>query len=82
MFKIISIEEWLKDIEKNIQTLPATELLYGPKLDRENLKEFCEYYMFDNIYEDHVFVKHHEEPDCYWWIEGYNTTLIYKPKHN
>ena len=89
-FKLILWDDWIEDIEKRIKeelkqdeavaTIELDDLLYGPSLDKENPQKFCEYHSFNNIYENYVFVTHHNEPNCYWYINGDGKTLIYKPQ--
>ena len=92
-FIIREWNDWVDDIIKRTseqlkgllnngfdEDVSVDSLIHGPKLDPENPREFCGYYMFSNIYENNVFVKHHKEPNCYWYISSDTTSLIYKPK--
>lgn len=60
--------------------LDVEDIVCGPPLDPENPQPFCKSYMFDSIYENHVFVRHHTDKDSYWFINSDDTSLIYKPK--
>lgn len=95
MFKILEWSEWVSAIEMNLRVqvkgsqddpndylgyyVSIDDLIHAPKLDPENPKDFCQRFTFDGVYINHVFVKHHKEPNCYWYINSDDTTLIYKP---
>jgi len=86
-FKVLSWQNWSDaivaktQIELNINIdIDIEDLIYGPALDPENPKPFCSKFMFNKLYEDRVFVRHHTDKDSYWFINGDSTCLLYKPK--
>jgi hypothetical protein len=86
-FKVISWQDWSDALMKNVLSeiqinmdLDLEDLVYGPALDPENPKPFCSNFMFNELYEDRVFVRHHTDKDSYWFINGDSTCLLYKPK--
>ncbi len=90
IFKIVLWDDWIEAIEKRIKEelaqdeavadIELNDLLYGPSLDEEDPQKFCAYHSMNNIYENYVFVTHYKERNCYWYINGDGTTLIYKPQ--
>lgn len=87
-------DEWVADIIKRVGKqvkssfddpnnylgdVTLEELILSPKLDPIDPQPFCKSHVFANIYENNVFVKDHKEPNCYWYISGEDTKLIYKP---
>ena len=69
------------DIEGgSVNEITVDNLIHAPALDPENPKAFCKHFMFDNIYENRVFVRHHSDKDCFWFINSEDTFLIYKPQ--
>ena len=86
-FKVISWQDWSDDLMKRVLSeiqnnmdFDLEDLVYGPALDPENPKPFCSNFMFNALYEDRVFVRHHTYKDSYWFINGDSTCLLYKPK--
>ena len=85
-FKILSWVEWSEAISKRIAeelkhgNITVDDLIFAPKLDPDNPKDFCKIFAWDDVYENNVFVKDHKEDNCYWFINGDTTSLIYKPK--
>ena len=86
-FKVISWDDWSNAITKRIieelryaVDLDVEDLIFAPKLDPENPKDFCKRFVFDELYEDRVFVRHNTNKDSYWFINGDSTCLLYKPK--
>jgi hypothetical protein len=86
-FKIIEWKDWVNDttnrIEKAINdgSLSIFFVVTASKLDMDDLNPFCKEYCCEGVYESNVFVKHHSEKDCYWYVSN-EATLIYKPKLN
>jgi hypothetical protein len=92
-FEVWEWSEWVDDIVGRLKKelrydfdgnpfaeVTVEDLLFSSKLDPDNPLPFCNEYMVSNIYENHIFVKHYKEKDCYWYINSDSTTLIYKPK--
>ena len=74
------VKESFGDPNGYLDNISIEDLIHSPNLDPENPAAFCKRHMFNNIYENYVFVKHHKDPTCYWYISSDDTTLIYKPK--
>lgn len=93
-FKVWEWSEWVEDIvskikgeikydldgSSHITDITVDNLIHAPKLDPENPQPFCQSFMFGGIYENHVFVRHYNDKDSYWFINSDSTCLIYKPK--
>lgn len=91
-FEVWEWDKWVRKIvdqfktELNGQCTPTdinlmiTDLLKAPALDPENLLPFCTHFMFEDIYQDRIFVSHHTDPNSYWFINGDHTCLIYNPR--
>jgi hypothetical protein len=86
-FKVISWQDWSDAIMEKVRSeiksnmdLDIEDLVYGPALDSDNPKPFCSRFMFNELYEDRVFVRDHKNNDCYWFINGDSTCFLYKPK--
>lgn len=83
-FKVLTWQEWTKDIETKVGTalsrkaLSANDLIYGPKLDKEDIKAFCDAFMFEDIFENKVFVEHHSNSEYLWFINDDDTCLMSK----
>ena len=85
-FKLLTWEEWVADIY--IRTLAQfkngeiglDDLIHAPKLDPDDPKPFCARFIFDDMYENRVFVSDHKTKDCYWFINGDTTSCIFYPK--
>lgn len=68
------------DIEGGaVNEVTVDDLIHAPKLDPEDPKPFCKRFVFDGIYENNIFVRHHSDKSCFWFISGDTTSLIYKP---
>jgi hypothetical protein len=86
MFKVIEWKDWVENINKNTteqikdDLISVDDLINAPKLDPENPKPFCERFMFEQVYESNVFVKHPKEKNCYWYIAVGEASLIYHPQ--
>lgn len=81
-----TFEEWKTDIENKLKhaveegDISLKEILESPKLDVDELRPFVEYYLFYDIYECGVLVKHPTERDMYWYVTTGSAFLIYKPQ--
>jgi hypothetical protein len=90
VFKIVKWEDWCEAIRLRIKEelsrdeavaeIDLEDLMYGPALNPDDPSPFCKYHMFHNIYENYVFVEDHKQKDCWWYINGDGTSLIYKPQ--
>lgn len=86
-FIIREWKDWYEDVvnrvieARNHADITVMDLIDAPSLDPDNPKPFCERFQFDNVYESNVFVKHHKEPNSYWYIGGLEVvSTIYHPK--
>lgn len=92
-FEVWDWSEWVEDIVNRIKGeikydieggavdgITVDTLIHTPALDPENPLPFCKCFMFDNIYENKIFVKHHTDRYSYWFINSDDTCLLYKPK--
>lgn len=85
-FKVISWQDWSRKLIDNItiklkiDNIAAEDLIFAPKLNPDDPRPFCKHFMFDDVYENSVFVRDHKTDNCYWYINGDTTHLIYHPK--
>jgi hypothetical protein len=82
-FEVWEWSEWVEDIISRIKGASMNEitvdnLIHAPKLDPEDPRPFCKSFMFDGIYENKIFVRHHIDRDSYWFINSGDTSLVYK----
>lgn len=84
-FKVIPWKVWKYNLINNLTQLvddreiSVRELIDAPKLDPEDIKDFCEHFAFDNVFEDNVFVEHCDDPTYVWFINNDKVILIKKP---
>lgn len=55
-------------------------MIFAPKLDKENPKDFVEHFGFDEIFETYILVEHWNEKNVYWYIAASDCNMIYKPQ--
>ena len=86
-FKVISWDDWSNAITEKIteelrigSDIDVEDLIFAPKLDPDDPRPFCKTFMWDDVYENRVFVRVHSNKDCYWFINSDSTCLIYHPK--
>jgi hypothetical protein len=85
-FRSYTWDEWVADIIVKTQEaficgdIDLDDLIHAPKLDPDNPQPFCKAFMFEQLYENRVFVSDHKTKDCYWFINSDNTACIFYPK--
>lgn len=81
-FRLYTWDEWVADILIRTQNafnngdIDLDDLIHGCKLDPDDPAPFCKTFMFDELYENRVFVSDHKTKDCYWFINGDSTACI------
>jgi hypothetical protein len=92
-FEVWDWSEWEEDINKRLKgelkhdlnddpiaEITVMDLLYAPALNTQNPQPFCKAFNLTKCYEDRIFVRHIHDKDSFWFINGEDTCLVYRPK--